>query len=418
MREPARMESPSTVERPYRAETTRIVEAASPAHATRRIAALDVLRGLAILGTFGTNVWLFAHPGGPVGFLQDGFAAGGFVETALRGLANGKFLALLTLLFGVGLELQYRSALRRGVGWPGRYLIRAAVLFVEGFLHYLLVFEFDVLMGYAITSMLVAYLIGRSERVVRAWAIGVGAVYVACLGVGTALLLALPDGAGSGPGVGPEATASWFGQVQVRLDAIVLLRAEIVLIVPSALVLFLVGSRLLRAGAFADSAAGARLRLRLMALGLGVGVPLNAFTIFAGPGWFLLDRYLLPPLVGLGVLGLVTHLVLGASPEPGVVRRGLAAVGRTALSCYVLQNLVASVLCYGWGVGLAARLVGAGPLWVVALWAGVCGLCTALAMLWVRWFERGPLELALHRVMALGRRAAPRAGADGSHCGS
>jgi uncharacterized protein len=57
---------------------------------------------------------------------------------------NGKFLALL---FGIGLELQYQSARRRGTPWPGWYLWRAALLFVEGLLHYLLVFEFDVLMS-------------------------------------------------------------------------------------------------------------------------------------------------------------------------------------------------------------------------------------------------------------------------------
>ena len=34
-----------------------------------RIAALDVLRGVAILGTFGTNVWAFTHPQGVTGFL-------------------------------------------------------------------------------------------------------------------------------------------------------------------------------------------------------------------------------------------------------------------------------------------------------------------------------------------------------------
>jgi len=394
-----------------------------PEGTAERIGALDVLRGLAILGTFATNVWLFAYPGGPVGFILEGVAAGGVVETALRGLANGKFLALLTLLFGVGMELQYRSAVRRGGAdhphrrvWPGRYLVRAAVLLVEGLLHYLLVFEFDVLMGYAIASMLVAFLIGRSERVVRAWAAGVGAVYVAAIGALTAALLTLPDNAAALPSFGPDATASWLDQVQLRLEAFALLRVEIVLIVPSSVVLFLAGSRLLRAGTFADTAAGAAIRRRLMLLGLGIGVPLNAVTIVAGPDWFLVDRYLLPPLVGLGVLGLVTHLVLRA--RSGALQRGLAAVGRTALSCYVLQNLVASVLCYSWGLGLAARFAGTGAVWVVALWVGVCGLCTGLAMLWVRRFERGPLELVLHRVMALGGRAAPRSVAHGSHCGS
>src|SRR5919197_2104412 len=142
----------------------------APAAPATRILSLDVLRGIAILGTFGTNVWLFAHPGGPAGWVASlddvphGIA--GTVEVGLQFLANGKFLALLTLLFGVGLELQYRSAVRRGKPWPGRYPARAAVLLAEGLVHYLLVFEFDVLMGYAITSFLVAYLIGRSDRAV------------------------------------------------------------------------------------------------------------------------------------------------------------------------------------------------------------------------------------------------------------
>ena len=360
-----------------------------------RIDALDVLRGVAILGTFGTNVWLFAEPGGPVAFLSSSFADGGPVETALRTLSNGKFLALLTLLFGVGIELQYRSAVRRGNPWPGRYPVRAAILFVEGLVHYVLVFEFDVLMGYAIASLLVAYLVGRSDRAVRAWMGAVGAVYVAALLAITALLVVTPDEA-AGSAADPTLTASWPRQVWLRLEYFALFRAEIVLIVPSSVVLFLLGSRLVRAGAFTP--AGARIRRRLMVVGLGVGVPLNALAAAAGPDWFFVDRYLAPPLVALGLLGLATTLVLRARREPGPLRRGLTAVGRTALSGYVLQNVLAAVLCYGWGFGLAERFAGAGPWFVVALWAGISIVLLAAAPLWLRHFTRGPLELVMHRM--------------------
>jgi uncharacterized protein len=362
-----------------------------------RIDALDVLRGVAILGTFGTNVWLFAEPGGPVAFLSSSFADGGPVETALRTLSNGKFLALLTLLFGVGIELQYRSAVRRGNPWPGRYPVRAAILFVEGLVHYVLVFEFDVLMGYAIASLLVAYLVGRSDRAVRAWMGAVGAVYVAALLAITALLVVAPDGA-AGSASDPTLTASWPRQVWLRLEYFALLRAELVLIVPSAVVLFLLGSRLVRAGAFTATPAGARIRRRLMVVGLGVGVPLNALAAAAGPDWFFVDRYLAPPLVALGLLGLATTLVLRARRQPGPLRRGLTAVGRTALSGYVLQNVLAAVLCYGWGFGLAERFAGTGPWFVVALWAGISIVLLVAAPLWLRHFTRGPLELAMHRM--------------------
>ena len=59
-----------------------------------------MLRGVAILGTLGTNIWIFTDPRGPAGVFAG--LAGAGVEQWLRFLANGKFLALLTLLFGVG----------------------------------------------------------------------------------------------------------------------------------------------------------------------------------------------------------------------------------------------------------------------------------------------------------------------------
>jgi uncharacterized protein len=363
-----------------------------------RIDALDVLRGVAILGTFGTNVWLFAHPGGPVAWMSQVFVAGDPVDVVLRTLTNGKFLALLTLLFGVGIELQYRSAVRRGSPWPGRYPVRAAILFAEGLVHYVLVFEFDVLMGYAIASLVVAYLVGRSDRAVRAWMGVVGGIYVAVLLAVTALLVATPDEAASGSAPDPTLTASWPHQVLLRLEHAALLRAEIVLIVPSAVVLFLVGSRLVRAGAFTPDGAG--VRRRLVAVGLGVGVPLNALTAAAGPDWFLVERYVAPPLVALGLLGLGTTLVHRARRGPGPLRRGVTAVGRTALSCYVLQNVLAAILCYGWGFGLAERFAGAGPWFVLALWTAISAVLLVAAPLWLRHAEKGPLESLMHRVYA------------------
>ncbi|EME58576.1 DUF418 domain-containing protein [Amycolatopsis decaplanina] len=369
-----------------------------------RISSLDLLRGVAILGTFGTNVFLFAHPGGPAGFFQDFVGtATSFVERAevgLRVLTNGKFLALLTILFGVGLELQYQSARRRGVPWPGRYPLRAGILFLEGVAHFLLVFEGDVLMAYGLTSLLVAYLVGRSDRVVRNVVVVVGGTYAALLLAATASLVAAPEVSGEPAPVDPSATAGWPAQVAVRLNEFLLLRAEIVLIVPSAVVLFLLGSRLRRAGVFDDTVKGGRLRARLLILGFAVGLPLNVLTGFSGPDWLLVDRYLLPPLVALGLLALVTHLTLRMRGEPGFVRSGLIAVGRTALSCYVLQNLLAGALCYGWGLGLAERFADARPWWIVGLWGFVGLVNVAFAVAWLRRFERGPLELLMHRLYA------------------
>ncbi|WP_433870458.1 DUF418 domain-containing protein [Saccharopolyspora sp. CA-218241] len=358
---------------------------------TGRIAAIDVVRGVAILGTLGTNIWIFTHPSGPFSLFPDTTGVAGAVETGLRAVANGKFLALLTLLFGVGLELQYRSAVRRGMRWPGRYLWRAALLFVEGLLHYVLVFEYDVLMSYAVTSMLVAYLIGRSDRAQRSWMVMAGALHVLLVAGGTAGQLTNPWPQ-TNPSTALYTSGSWLDQVHARLTDWAQFRAEAMFILPMSVLLFLAGARLLRAGAFA--ADGQPLRNRLMAWGFGLGLPLNALTTAAGPGWALVDRYLVPPIVAIGLLGLVPTILFGLRGDPGPLHRGLTSVGRTALSCYVFQNLVASIVCYGWGFGLAARFDEFRPWWVFGLWAAICATFMVLATWWLRHFERGPLEAA------------------------
>ncbi|MEV0384707.1 DUF418 domain-containing protein [Nonomuraea sp. NPDC050643] len=379
------------------ASPTRQEHVAAPPR--ERITALDVLRGIAILGTFGTNVWLFAQPGGPAAWFADvlkpAASAAEWAESGLLALANGKFLAMLTVLFGVGIELQYQAARRRGAPWAGRYPVRAAILFAEGLVHYLLVFEGDVLMSYAITSLLVAYLVGRSDRAVRAWIWVLGTLSAVSIALVTALLTTLPEQTGTAP-YDPAATASWVDQVVHRFTDAGAYRLETLMILPSSVVLFLIGSRLVRAGAFGDSEPGARIRRRLTLWGLGLGLPLNVLVWLAGPDFFLVERYLVPPLIALGLLALVTTWTLRARGGP--TRRGLTAVGRTALSCYVLQNLLAGIVCYGWGLGLAERLAGFRPWWVPVLWAVVSLVNVAAATLWLRRFDRGPLELLMHRM--------------------
>ncbi|MFD7656516.1 DUF418 domain-containing protein [Actinosynnema sp. NPDC059797] len=352
-----------------------------------RIAALDVLRGVAILGTFGTNAWVFTHPDGASGFLNLLGGADDDGGALLRLLTNGKFLALLSIMFGIGLAIQHRSALRRGARWPGWYLWRSALLLVEGLLHYVLIFEFDVLMFYAVVSVAIAFLVGRGGRAVKGWAIGIGLVHVSLVAL---ITLALVSGAAELDGGPVLPVDSWWTQVRDRVEHFAYFRAEAFFVLPLSAVLFLAGARLFGAGALEDSPRGLRLQRRLVLWGLGLGVPLNVLTTLAGPDWFAVDRYLCAPLVAFGLLGGITWLVNRMRAEQGVLRAGLSAVGRAALSCYVAQNLLASALCYPWGLGLATRFGGA--WFTVAVWFAVSALLVAGASWWLARFSRGPVE--------------------------
>ncbi|MEU4443551.1 DUF418 domain-containing protein [Actinosynnema sp. NPDC050801] len=356
-----------------------------------RIAALDVLRGVAILGTLGANVWIFTHPEGVMGFLTEfGGGAGDTATTLLQMISNGKFLGLLSIMFGIGLAIQHRSAQRQGQRWPGWYLWRSALLLFEGLAHYVLIFEFDVLMFYAVVSVLVAYLVGRGPRVQTGWMVAAGVVNLAVVGLITAALLA--EGTTVGDAGIVLAADSWWGGVRDRVEHFGMFRAEGFLVLPLSTLLFLGGARLFKAGALEDSARGARIQRRLMVWGLGVGVPLNVAATLAGPEWFAVERYACAPVVAFGLLGGITALVNRMRAEPGRLRRGVTAVGRSALSSYIAQNVIASALCYRWGLGLTERWGHLGPWFTVGMWLVISVLLLVGASWWMRRFPRGPVE--------------------------
>ena len=370
-----------------------------------RIAALDVLRGVAILGTFGMNAWVFTHPQGPSGFMGDfGAVADSTAASLLRMVSNGKFLGLLSILFGIGLAIQHGSAVRRGRRWPGWYLWRSALLLFEGLLHYVLIFEFDVLVFYAIVSVLVAYLVGRGGRVQTGWMVAMGAVHLAVVGLITVALLTASTTVGD-PGF-IVSTDSWWAAVGDRVEHFWSLRAEGFLVLPLSTVLFLAGARLFKAGALEDSARGTRIQRRLAAWGLGLGVPLNVVTTLAGPAWFAVDRYVCAPAVAFGLLGGITLLVNRMRASQGLVRRGVTAVGRSALTCYIAQNVLASALCYQWGLGLAQRWSHLGPWLTAGLWLVVSLLLMAGASWWMCRFSRGPVEAVWDRAYRAPQRRA------------
>ncbi|MCX5074550.1 DUF418 domain-containing protein [Streptomyces sp. NBC_00513] len=375
----------------------------APPVTTTRLPLLDVLRGAAILGTLMTNVWIFASPGSEWGVVQGGPGSpdvladptpAHLAETLFRFLADGKFLALLTILFGVGLAIQYDSAARRGAPWPGRYWRRAAFLFLEGTLHFLLIFAWDVLMGYAVTALLVAWLLARSEKVRRRAMWVAGGTHLALVALVTVASTAGPEGTPTEPDpdtVALYADGTWAEQIAFRLQHAAILRIEPVFSFGLLVFLFLLGVRLHRAGAFAPTADGRRIRGRMAAWGLGLGMPAGIAAVLGGDAFFVLGRYAVAPLIAVGYMGLI-GIALDRLRVPAAVTGALGSVGRTALSCYVTQNLLCVLLCYGLGLGLTGRLAGTGPWWVMGLWAGVALTLVAGSALWLRRFERGPLE--------------------------
>lgn len=184
---------------------------------------------------------------------------------------------------------------------------------------------------------------------------------------------------------------------------------EPLLILPMTIVLFLLGAMLFRAGVLEPG--GATLRRRLLVLGVAGWALDMGLGVFGPEALWIYTRWGSAALVSVGILALVAGFYL-RRPAPGWVGRRLAEVGRTALSCYVLQNVLASAICYGWGLDLAGRVAASQRVVATVLvYCALCPLMVLAAHLWLTRFRRGPLEV-LWNVAArrLGRGSAQTAG--------
>jgi uncharacterized protein len=355
----------------------------------KRIPLIDILRGFAILGTLGTNIWIFANLGNTESVFPDEpwwNSFDSFLHMLVLFLANGKFLGMLTILFGVGLEIKYRISLKKGQTWPGLYIWSSFLLILDGFLHYLFVLEFDILMSYGITAIIVAYCVKNGVPAMKKamWISGIIHILFLLL-----IVTANPkiDDIAVDPSTQIYLTGTWFEQIQYRLEMFLPFRFETFFIIPMNIFLFLSGVFFIRSGAFADDPNGKRIRQKFLWWGIGLGLPLNLIVFIPTISAQLLVRYLFAPLLSLGYIAVIALMT-----EKGHFQwlwKRTEELGKTSLSCYLLQNIIASFLFYGWGLGLGGQF---SSIFTILSWLLISLMLMFFAHYWLRYFKMGPFE--------------------------
>ncbi|HEY2559074.1 MAG TPA: DUF418 domain-containing protein [Caldimonas sp.] len=406
------------------ADSTRFADAEAPLAEPDRSAALDVLRGFALLGIFIMNMpgfshSLFAAPTPPSSTL-DAFVA------ALRDLFfAGKFNLLFGFVFGVGFAIQMarlenaeraRAARLGAAARPRRpahvYLRRLAFLAVVGLVHAMLLWSGDVLVIYALLGVALLALRRLDDR-------GFAILIVACL-----LFPALAEVLRPVFFSAATATIAAFEYQQLEasndvafghgsfLDA-VRETARIFawsLSSPLGLVTTLAFSVQMATGIFAGYVVGRRgwparplsapLAWRLLAGALVVAIGGNAIAAIGGDGLAtavddrlasfvtVLARTLgRAALAALYVLAVVRVVGAGTAPQ---WLRPLQQAGRMPLTNYLLQTLLATFCFYGWGLGWWGR-GGAAFETALAIALFVC-VQLPLAMAWLSRHRAGPVE--------------------------
>jgi uncharacterized protein len=402
----------------------------APVAAGERVAAIDVLRGAAVLGILTINIGSF---GLPDAVFQNPAVAGGFTGANFGAwlgchlLFEQKAMSVFSMLFGAGLVLQTRRADARGASLAGTYYRRVGWLLVFGLLHAFLLWEGDILTAYALCGLVLYPFRRLAPRALIALGLAVFLLAVPLnVGAGLAGRAASDDAASAedeatareGEDLAADVRAHRGGYWELfRYRARQSLWMQTVFFAlwagPRAGGLMLLGAGLMKLGVF-TAARSFRFYAALAAVGYGAGLPVV--------GWGAYDlvrhhfdetyqsligghfNYVGSLLVALGHVGTVM-LVCKAGALPRLTAR-LAAVGRMALTNYLAQTLLCTTLFYGYGLGLFDRLDRVRLLGVVA---AVWLLQLAYSPVWLRHFRYGPAEW-LWRSLTYMRRQPMRPG--------
>ena len=372
-----------------------------------RIVTLDFIRGFAVLGILLLNMVAFALP--DAAYLNPAWQGQGtdsdrWVWAGLDLLAQLKFLTLFAILFGAGLQL----LLPRGNRWLRRRLLW---LVVFGLLHTLLFWEGDILHAYGLVGLLIWPFIrdvADSQRLLRT------GILLYLLGSLSLLLLGwfssaepsaswLPDAAAIDDETVWRTQGGWAAvshRLDLLLSSLLALAAQYGWQLAG---LMMIGAALLRNGWLrGEFSRQYYCRTGWLLLLSGMAIELPAIILqwqtnwdFRWSGFFLqAPREISAPLQSLGYVALI--FAYWPLLQHTILIKAVTAVGRMALSNYLLQTLICSTLFYYFaGFNQFSRLQ------LLCMVPGIWLVNLLFSSLWLMFFQQGPMEWLWRRLTAL-----------------
>ncbi|MBY0506413.1 MAG: DUF418 domain-containing protein [Bryobacteraceae bacterium] len=398
-----------------------------------RIDSLDALRGFSLLGILLLNIASF---GLPFAAYMNPAVAGGAdginLATWFTAMAlwDGKMRCIFSMLFGASAWLLVSRAEERGDGIFAAdiYYRRTMWLILIGLLHAHFIWAGDILYGYGVIGLLLFPLRNLKPKTLIITGLLLIALHSlqnlgAGYGIGemaqsakSARAKAAPTEAEkkamteyaaleemftpSAAQVQKEIAAhrgGWVGNLVQRSGEAALLEFTMFFqfFFLDVLAMQILGMGLAKAGVFSAQKSYGFYGALVLA-GFAIGAPLHGWAAsrwhsagFAIPEYFAYIGVVADPsrlLVGLAYVGLV---MMAAKAGLTWITAPLAAVGRTALSNYLLTSILMTLFFNGYGLGYFAKLERHQLYWVVA---GMWVINLALSPLWLKYFRYGPAE--------------------------
>ncbi len=387
-------------------------ELAGPITAPQRIVSLDVLRGFAVLGILVMNIQSFSMPGAaymnPSAY-GDLEGANYWVWYICHLLADQKLWTIFSMLFGAGILVMTGRCEAAGRPSVGLHYRRMGWLLVFGVLHAHLLWYGDILYFYAICGMVAYWL--RKLRAPLLIVLGLASILVT-FGIQLLFGWALQEGhipresvagfwAPPPEAIEAELTAyrgSWLEQMRQRVPTAVMFETFLFVLFMGCRTggVILIGMALHKLSVF-SAARSKAFYAGLIAIAAFVGIPLIMYGVtrnldaewdvkysFYFGGMF---NYWASLLVALGWVGLV--MLACKTAAAGAITRPLAAVGRMALTNYLMQTIICTTIFYGHGFGKFGEFSRVEQLLTVL---GVLAFQLIVSPIWLRYFRFGPFE--------------------------
>ena len=369
-----------------------------PVSPAERYTSLDVLRGLALLGVLVVNLLSDFRISLPEHILYSNTSlrpVDRAVETLVAALLEFKAFTLFSLLFGVGLAVVAQRAAQHAVPVTPFLVRRLSLLLGLGLFHLLLIWNGDILTLYAVCGLLLIPFL----RLPSSWLGTMGILVVAVsflipwgfLWPTDKTFHFLVTEAGRVYSTGRFTDILAFHYRETALLILPLLGLSL----PKTWGLMALGAATWKYGLWREPERHSRLLWTMAMTGGVVGGSFTALQAYANA-------------TGQALLGSISSLLVDAGSyvplalayaaalllilrSPQVVRAAapFAAVGQMALTNYLIQSVVLSLLFYGYGLGLYGRL-GAAPATAIGL--GLYGLQMGASVWWLRRYRFGPVE--------------------------
>ena len=383
-----------------------------------RIETIDILRGVAILGILIVNMTLrgFALPEGLPAHELWPNRVDRTVETLILFFADQQFITLFAFLFGLGLVGQMMRAEERGARFVPLYLRRLCVLWLIGMAHFLFLWDGDILHAYAQDGFYLLLFLRRSLKNLLVWAGIFLCVPLLLFGLTTRYAVTghvnpyamkwiqYEDLAGDEDPAEDQQEIEEARRIYSHgtyAEMIKLRAGGLGELLPGSadsyiFVGFLLGLYAGRRGIFHDVSAHLPFIRRVQRWGLMIGLAGSAVFVIgeSNPSATSVMQNVgkMCLVVAAPAMSFFYASTIILLTQDGAWRRRLAplaAVGRMALSNYLLQSLICTMIFYSYGLALFCKVR---PSLCLLLTITIWLIQIPLSVWWLRRFQFGPIE--------------------------